>query len=195
MKKNKNVRKMVVCAMLSAIAVILMYLDFPLPFLPSYLEFDFGELPALIGAFALGPWWGVLICLAKNLLCLFKTATAGVGELANFLVGASLVLTAGLIYKRNKTKKSAIMASLIASVLMAAISFPINYFITYPFYMKAMLPYEQIVAMYSAICPFADNLVKGLLIFNVPFTFAKGIIISLITIAIYKKLSPILKGR
>lgn len=192
---KKNIRKMVVSAMLSAIAVILMHLEFPLSFLPPYLKFDLGELPALIGSFALGPWWGVLICLAKNLLCVYKTATAGVGELANFLVGASFVLTAGLIYQKHKTKKSAIIAALLGTVAMTIVSFPINYFITYPFYMKAMLPYEAIVGMYSAICPFADNLIKGLLIFNLPFTFAKGIIISIITILVYKKLSPILKGR
>ncbi len=192
---RKSVRKMAVASMLSAIAVILMHLEFPLSFLPPYLKFDLGELPALIGAFSLGPWWGVLVCLAKNLICVYKTATAGVGELANFLVGASFVLTAGLIYQKHKTKKAAIVASLIGTIVMTLVSFPINYFITYPFYMKAMLPYEVIVGMYSKICPFADNLVKGLLTFNLPFTFAKGIIISLITLLTYKKLSPILKGR
>ncbi len=193
--RNSNVRKITVAAILSAIAVILMFLKVPLPFLPPYLTLDFGDLPALIGAFSLGPIWGVLICLVKNLICTINTTTAGVGELANFINGAAFVFTAGLIYSKNKTKTGAVIGSLVAIVVMCVVGFFVNLYITYPFYEKAMMPMEVIVGMYSAIIPWADTLIKGLLIFNLPFSFARGILLSLITMATYKKLSPIIKGK
>ena len=193
---KKNLRKWIVCAMFSAIAVILMFFfEFALPFLPPYLKVDFGELPALIAAFVLGPWWGVLVCFMKNLICLTTTGTGGVGELANFIIGAVFVFFAGFIYKKNKTKKTAIIGCIIGTAIASIISFFVNYFITYPFYSAVMMPYDVIVGMYSAICPWANTLVKGLLIFNLPLTFVKDIIISLVTILVYKKISPVIKGK
>ena len=79
--------------------------------------------------------------------------------------------------------------------MMAAMSFFINYFLVYPIYIKLMLPEEQIIGMYSAILPSVDSLWKAILIFNVPFTFVKGLISVAITFAVYPKLSPILKGK
>ena len=71
-----------VVGIMSAIGFVLMMLEFPLPFLiPGFIKFDFSELPALITAFAYGPLSGVLVCLVKNLLHLFFTTSAGVGEL------------------------------------------------------------------------------------------------------------------
>ncbi len=196
MSRNKfSVRKIAVCAILSAISVVLMFLKLPLPFLPPYLTLDFGDLPALIGAFSLGPWWGVAICFVKNLICLINTATAGVGELANFINGGVFVFVAGIIYAKKKTKKNAVFAALIATVVMCIAGFLVNVYITYPFYAKAMMPYEVIVGMYEKICPWADTLMKGLLVFNLPFSFARGILLSIITIFIYKPLSPVLKGK
>lgn len=193
---KSNLRKWIVCAMFSAIAVVLMFFfEFALPFLPPYLKVDFGELPALIAAFVLGPWWGVLVCLMKNLICLTTTATGGVGELANFIIGAVFVFFAGFIYKKNKRKQTAVMGCLIGTVIASIISFFVNYFITYPFYSAVMMPYEVIIGMYSAICPYANTLIKGLLIFNLPLTFVKDIIISIVTILVYKKISPVIKGK
>ena len=181
--------------MFSAIAVILMFFfEFALPFLPPYLKVDFGELPALIAAFTLGPWWGVLVCLLKNLVCLTTSATAGVGELANFIIGAVFVFVAGFIYKRNKKKSTAVVGCIAGTVLASIISFFVNLYITYPFYSAVMMPYDVIVGMYSAICPWADTLVKGLLVFNLPLTFVKDLIISAVTIVVYKKISPVIKG-
>lgn len=195
MKKIK-VRNWCVCAVLAAMSAVLMFFfEFPLPFLPPYLKFDFGELPALIGAFALGPFWGAAICFIKNLICLLKTATGGAGEFANFLVGATFVVTAGAIYKHKKTKKGALAASVCATVVMSVVSVGVNYFITYPIYAKVLMPYDVIVGMYSSICPWADTLLKGLLVFNTPFTLAKGIAVSAITMGIYKKISPLIKGK
>ena len=106
---KNGVRYITVTAMLSAIAYVLMFIDFPIPFLiPSFIQMDISELPALVGAFSMGPMCGVLICLVKNLLHLFITSTGGVGELSNFLLGVMFVLPAGLIYSRKKNKKNAV---------------------------------------------------------------------------------------
>ncbi|SFH78844.1 Riboflavin transporter FmnP [Pseudobutyrivibrio sp. OR37] len=195
MKSRVNVRKMTVTAMLSAIAFVLMFLDTAVPIMPSFIKLDLSELPALMAAFALGPVWGVIVCLIKNLLHLLMTQTGGVGELSNFILGAAFVLPAGLIYHHKKTKKNAIIGALVGAVIMGTISFPSNYFIVYPVYYNFM-PKEVIVAAYQALVPFAniDSIAKCLLFFNVPFTIVKGLLSAIITILIYQPLRPLLKG-
>lgn len=190
-----NVRNMTVTAMLSAAAFVLMFLDTAIPLMPSFIKLDLSELPALIASFALGPVWGVIVCLIKNLLHLTMTQTGGVGELSNFILGASFVLPAGLIYHRKKTKGRAIIGAVVGALIMGAISFPSNLFIVYPVYYNFM-PKDVIVAAYQAIVPFAniDSIEKCLLFFNVPFTFVKGMISAIITILIYQPLRPLLKG-
>ena len=189
-----NVRYLTVTAMLSAIAFILMFLDFSVPVMPNFIRMDLSELPALIGAFAMGPACGVWVCLVKNLLHLFMTSTGGVGELSNFVLGVAFVRPAGLIYKHKKNKKSAITGALIGALCMALFSFPSNYFVVYPIYTK-MMPMDVIIGAYQAIVPSVKELWQCLLFFNVPFTFVKGLFSVLITMVVYKKISPILKGR
>ena len=113
-----SVRYMSVTAMLSAVAFILMFLDFSVPFMPAFIKMDLSELPALIGAFSMGPVCGILICLIKNVLHLFITTTGGVGELSNFLLGVAFVLPAGLIYRHKKSRRSALIGSLLGAVIM-----------------------------------------------------------------------------
>ena len=195
--KNKNsekIRKIAVTGILGAISTVLMMLSFSVPFMPSFIKFDFSELPALIAAFSMGPVSGVAVCLIKNLINLPMTTTSGVGELSNFLLGACFVLPAGLIYKYRKTRMSAALSSLLGAFVMAAVSLPVNYFLTYPMYSK-FLPLDAIIGMYEAIFSGVDGLLSCLLIFNVPYTFFKGFVISLITFFIYKYLSPIIKGK
>ena len=162
--------------------------------MPNFIRMDLSELPALIGAFAMGPACGVWVCLVKNLLHLFMTSTGGVGELSNFVLGVAFVLPAGLIYKHKKNKKSAITGALIGALCMALFSFPSNYFVVYPIYTK-MMPMDVIIGAYQAIVPSVKELWQCLLFFNVPFTFVKGLFSVLITMVVYKKISPILKGR
>lgn len=189
-----NVRYIAVTAMLSAVAFILMFLDFPIPFLiPNFIKMDVSELPALVGAFAMGPMCGVLVCLVKNLLHLTITTTGGVGELANFLLGASFVLPAGLIYKKKKSRKSALTGSILGAAIMAAFSVLCNYFLTYPVYYNFM-PKDMVLALYRAILPSMENVLQCLICFNMPFTFVKGLLSAGITFLIYKHISPILKG-
>ena len=194
--KKINFRAFAVTAIMGAVGFVLMLLEFPLPFIiPSFIKLDFSEIPALITAFALGPWYAVLVCLIKNLLHLFMTSSAGVGELSNFLLGAVFVMTCGYIYKYRKTRKSALISCLIGALSMAVLSVVINYFAVYPAYVKLYgMPMEAIIGMYKAILPAADTLIKDLLIFNLPFTFIKGIIDSAVCFLIYKNLSPIIKN-
>ena len=193
--KKQNVHKMTITAIMGAVGFVLMLLEFPLAFMiPSFIKFDFSELPALITAFAVGPWWGVLVCLIKNALHLFVGSTAGVGELSNFVLGAIYVLGAGTVYKYKKSRAGALIGSLVGAVLMAGISVATNYFFVYPIYAKMLIPMDAIIAMYSAILPKADTLIETLVIFNLPFNLAKGLIDAAICFMVYKKLSPILKN-
>lgn len=191
---RNGIRYLTVTAMLSAVAYILMFVDFPIPFLiPSFVQMDISELPALVGSFALGPVCGVIVCLVKNLLHLFITSTGGVGELCNFLLGAAFVLPAGFLYKQKKSKKSALKGALIGAVLMGVISVPVNYFLSYPIYYNFMSE-EAILEAYRVIIPSMKNIFQCLVCFNMPFTIAKGLISAGVTMLIYKHLSPILKG-
>ena len=195
-RKKENIRKIAVIGIMSAVSAVLMMLSFNIPIMPSFIKMDFSELPALITAFSLGPVSGVIVCLIKNLINLMFTTTAGVGELSNFVLGACLVFPAGLIYKKMKTRKGALVGAVVGSFIMAVLSIPWNYFITYPAYINILnFPLEAILGMYKAINPNVDGLMQALLIFNLPYTFCKGIIISLLTFFLYKKLSPIIKGK
>ena len=197
MKTNKktNVRALAVTAIMSALGIILQVLEFALPSLiPSFIKLDFSELPALITAFAYGPLWGILVCFIKNVIHVFFGSSMGIGEISNFILGAVFVGVAGLIYKKMKDKKGALIGCLVGSASMAVFSILSNYFVIYPLYVQVLgMPMEAIIGMYSAIVPAADDLLKALIIFNLPFTFIKGLIDSVFCFLIYKRISPILK--
>lgn len=194
-QKRVNVRYLTVTAMLTAIAYILMFFDFSVPFImPEFIKMDLSELPALIGSFAMGPFCGVLICLLKNVLHLAITTTGGVGELSNFLLGAAFVIPAGLIYKHKKSRKSALVGSLLGDLFMGVFSIVSNYLLVYPFYYNFM-PKETILNAYQAILPQMKTILQCLICFNLPFTMVKGLLSVVITFLIYKHISPILKGR
>ena len=194
--KNKNhIRYIAVTGILSAAAFALQLIEIPLPMLiPSFIKFDFSDLPALIGAFSLGPLSGILIQFIKNLIHSAISTTSFVGELSNFLLGSVFVGTAGLIYKFRKTKSGAAAASLIGALLMAGAALPLNYFIVYPFYYNFM-PEQTILAAYQSILPGMKSIFQSLICFNVPFTFGMGIADALVTFLIYKRISPLLKGK
>ena len=192
-EKRVNVRYLTVTAMLSAVAYILMFLDFSVPFMPAFIKMDLSELPALIGSFAMGPLCGVVVCLIKNVLHLFITTTGGVGELSNFILGVAFVLPAGLIYKHKKNRKSALIGSLTGAAFMGIFSIVSNYFLVYPVYYNFM-PEEVILAAYQAILPSVKNILQCLICFNMPFTIVKGMFSVVITFLTYKHISPILKG-
>lgn len=187
-----NVRMLTMTAVLSAIAFVLAFFEFPVPLSPSFARMDLSDLPALIGAFAYGPISGVLIELVKNMLQLPTTSTSGIGELANFIMGSSFVVAAGLIYKLHKTKKSAVAACLIASVIMGIVAAIVNYFILLPLF-EVFMPLDQLIASFGEYIPFIKTKFDVVLFNAFPFNLLKGIGISIITMLIYKQLTPVLK--
>jgi len=194
-KPRISTRVMVSMAMLTAVATVLMFLDFPMPIFPSFLKFDFSDLPAIIGAFAYGPVAGIIIELMKNLIHLLQTSTGGIGELANFLVGVALVVPAGIIYRAGgKSRAHALIGMAVGIVTMAIVAGFANYFILIPFFAKFM-PIEAIIDMCATLIPAVDSLFKVILFSIVPFNLFKGIIISLLTYVTYKRLSRVLHDR
>ena len=197
--KKDTTHNLTVAAMLSAVAFILMFIEFPIPMLiPAFIKMDFSDLPALLGAFALGPVYGVIISFMKNLrhIVIKGTSTACVGELSNFILGAIFSAVAGYIYKHHKSRKTAIIGAVAGAVAMGVLSVPSNYFVVYPAYVQFYhMPLESILGMYQAILPSADSLIKCLILFNLPFTLVKGLLDAVLCMLIYKPLSPILHGR
>ena len=197
--KKDTTHNLTVAAMLSAVAFILMFIEFPIPMLiPAFIKMDFSDLPALLGAFALGPVYGVIISFMKNLLHIVikGTSTACVGELSNFILGAIFSAVAGYLYKHHKSRKTAIIGAVAGAVAMGVLSVPSNYFVVYPAYVQFYhMPLEAILGMYQAILPSADSLIKCLILFNLPFTLVKCLLDAVLCMLIYKPLSPILHGR
>ena len=185
--------KLVVTAMLGAVAFVLQLLEFPIPFLiPSFVQMDFSELPALLATFSIGPVSGVSVCLIKNVVkVIFKTTTGSVGELCNVLIGAGLVVPAGLIYRKMKSRKGALIGALAGALCMGVLSIPINYFISYPIY-TAFMPLDVIIGMYQELIPSVNGLLSCLVIFNMPFTVLKGLLVTALCFLVYKPLSPLL---
>lgn len=193
-KQANRTRRMVMTAILSALSSVLMFFNFNVPLMPSFIKLDLSELPALIASFAMGPVNGAIVCLIKNLVNLFFSTTGGVGELSNFLLGVFFVVPAGIIYKLRPKFSFAIIGSVVGALLMAVLSVFSNYFVVYPIY-TAFMPMEAIIGMYQAINPSVNNLLECLLMFNMPFVFIKGMISAVITISVYKKITPLINGK
>ena len=199
MTQKQKTHHLAVAAMLSAVAAVLQFVEFSIPVMPSFIKLDISDLPALLGTFSLGPVYGVAIQLVKNLLHLPFGSSAGVGELSNFILGAVFVFVAGVIYTRNKSRKSALVGSVVGAAAMALVSVVTNYFIVYPAYVVLYhLPLDAIVGMYEEILggvshvPTQNALFNCLLVFNVPFTLVKGLLDTALCFLIYKPLSPLL---
>ena len=191
--KNTRTRKIIGAAMLAAVSFVLQFLELPMPLSPAFARFDFSDLPALIGAFAYGPLWGAVIELIKNLLHLMRSATGGVGELANFLMGSALALPAGLIYKRHKSRKTALIGCIAGSLCMGVMAALMNYFVLLPLF-QVFIPMEEMIAAFASFIPFINTKLDVVLWNALPMNILKGVAISLITMLLYKRLSPILKG-
>lgn len=193
-----NTRKIAMIGLFSAIAGLLMLFEFPVPFAPPFYELDLGELPALVGAFAFGPVAGVMIEFCKILIKLLikGTSTAFVGDLANFVVGCSFVLPASIIYMFKKSRKNAIVAVISGTLILTLVGSMFNAWYLIPAFIKLYgMTEQQIVEMGTAVNSSIVD-VKTLVLFAVvPLNLLKGSGISLITMLIYKRLSPILKER
>lgn len=192
--KNKKLNVMVKVSILSVVAFLLMYFEIPLPIFPNFLQLDISDLPALIGAFALGPVQGILIELLKNILHgIFKGGTAFIGEFANFAVGGVMVYTAGIIYQKNRTKKTAIAGLILGSIFMSVVAGLLNLFILLPLYERILnFPIKAVVGLGTKINPKITDLNSFILWAIIPFNLLKGVIVSSLTMAVYKSVSPVI---
>ncbi len=187
-------RMLTTTAMLGALSGLLMLIEFPLGFIaPSFYKLDLSEIPVMIGTFAFGPIQGVVIEAVKIIikLILKGTSTGFVGDLANFIIGCAMVIPAGIIYKRKKTKKSAVIGMIVSTLVMAVVGVFLNAYVMIPMY-SAFMPIEQIVEAGKAIIPWVNSTFTFCLFCVLPFNLIKGIIVSVVVAIIYKPLSRLI---
>lgn len=166
-----------------SISVILQYIEISIPILPSFLKLDFSDVPQILTTALLGPWMGILVSLCKNGIHLFLSQSGFIGELSNFILGASFCLIFGYIWPHSK--KAGI---LLACIFMAFMSYYSNYYLIYPLYYKVGFSKSAILSMYQLIVPSIQNLSQALLFFNVPFTFIKGFLNTGIFLLIFSRI-------
>jgi len=183
-------------AILSAIAFILQLLEFPIPLMPFFLTLDLSDLPALIGAFSLGPIAGIAIQLVKNLLFfLAKDVTGGIGPVANFVAGSALVATAGYIYQFKKTRQGALAGMAVGTLVMTALMAVGNYYAFIPLYEKVLnFPVNAVIGVANTANPYLNITdLRAVIVYSfVPFNILKGVMVSAATFFVYKHISPLL---
>ena len=193
MIRTKDMTKV---AMLSVIGFVLMYFQLPLTFVaPPFMKLDISDLPVLMGAFTMGPVYGIIIAALKNLMhIIFKgTMTAGVGELSNFIISSTFALVSSYIYRKHKTYKGAVLSMTVGVLAMTILAMASNYFVVFPLYGKVM-PMDAIIAMGSAITPKITGLFTMMIYSVLPFNLIKGFTTSAVMMLVYKKISPLFKN-
>ena len=193
MKKNLSVQYLTRIAVLTALASILFLIEIPVV---AFYKLDLSNLPVLLGAFSMGPVPGLIILLLKSLIGMLHSSSMYVGELADFIMGAAFVLPAALIYRRHKTRNTALIGMAVGTVVMIVVAVLVNWKIMIPFYMTAYgMPMEAVVGMATKAVPFVDTEWKLLLCVTAPFNLLKGVVLSALTFVLYKHLSPLLHVR
>ena len=194
-KTKTPIRYVARVAVLTAIAAVLMLVEFPLWFAPGFYKLDLSETVILMGGFALGPGAAILIEFLKNLIniLLNGTETAYIGELANFITGCAFVVPAAVIYKYHKNKKGALLSMIVGSLSLALIGSLLNYFVLIPAFSRFYnLPIDNIIGMGAAVNPLVTDL-KSLVVCAVaPFNLVKGLICSTLAMLLYKRVSKVL---
>lgn len=193
MIRTKDMTKV---AMLSVIGFVLMYFQLPLTFVaPPFMKLDISDLPVLMGAFTMGPVYGIIIAALKNLMhIIFKgTMTAGVGELSNFIISSTFALVSSYIYRKHRSYKGAVLSMTVGVLAMTILAMTSNYFVVFPLYGKVM-PMEAIIAMGSAITPKITGLFTMMIYSVLPFNLIKGFTTSAVMMLVYKKISPLFKN-
>lgn len=192
-RSNLSVQYMTRIAILGALAAVLFPLEIPIV---AFYKLDFSTLPALLGAFSMGPLPGLAILLIKDLSRLAYSSSMYVGELADFLMGAAFILPASLIYRKHKTRKTALVGMAVGTLCMIVVSVLVNWKMMLPFYMTAFhMDMDAVIGMAQKALPFVDTEWKVLLYVTAPFNLLKGFVLSLLTFVLYKRLSPLLHVR
>ena len=190
-KSRLSVATMTRIAILAASASILCLIEIPIV---AFYKLDLSNIPVLLGAFSMGPVPGVIILALKSAIGLLHSSSAGVGELADFVMGAAMVVPAAIIYHRQKNRKNAIIGMAVGTVCMVVAGVLMNKFVMLPFYMGAFhMDMEAIISF--ANVGGVDTEWKLLLLITGPFNLLKGAVLSAVTFLIYKPLSPILHSR
>ena len=185
-----KVHNLATIAVLGAVSSVLYLIEIPV--FVSFYKLDLSNVPALLGAFAMGPWQGVAVVLLKALIGLTHTST-GVGELADFLMGAAMMIPAGYIYRCRRQRVGALWGMLAGLVCATAAAAMINLWVLIPFYAWAFkMPIGDIIEEGSKLFPAVNSLERFVLLVTVPFNLIKWAVISVVTLLIYKPLSPIL---
>jgi riboflavin transporter len=188
-------RRITLIAILAAISIVLFLPPLQIPILLFY-KLDFSTVPVLLGTFAMGPLTGVIILLVKSLTGLLFSTSLGVGELADFLVGLAMILPSGLYYKREKTRKNAMTGMEIGAVAATAAGVLLNVYLLIPFYGWAFhMPVDEIIAMGQTVSASINTIWAFVLTITAPFNVVKWAAMAIITIIIYKPLSPVLHGK
>lgn len=195
-EKQSPARRTAYVGIFAAIAAVLMYFEFALPFAPNFYELDFSEIPVLICSFSMGPVAGVVCEFVKEILKLLLkgTSTAFVGDLANFVVGCSFILPASVVYFANKTKTGAIIGMGVGTVVMAVFGSLFNAVYLIPtFSVLFGQPLEVIIGMGTAINPAIVSVNTLVLFAVVPFNLVKGVLVSVVTFFLYKHIERLLR--
>ena len=180
---------------LSAVSTVLMFIEIPLWFAPGFYKIDLSEIPVLIGSFAIGPLAGVVMELIKNLLnIVFRgTTTGGIGELANFIMGCAMVVPSAILYQRQKTKKHALIGMAVGTACLVVVGCLMNYYVLLPVYASVFhMPIDALVQMGTAVNPSVNSLWTLVLLAVAPFNLIKGVLVSILTLLLYKHVSPLL---
>ncbi len=192
-KKTLSVQYLTRIAVLTALSSILFMISIPIV---AFYSLDLSNLPVLLGAFSMGPVAGLIILGLKSLIGCLTSSTMYVGELADFIMGAAFVLSAALIYQRNKSRKGALIGMITGTVALILAGCLTNAYLLIPFYMKAFgMPMEAIIGMCAQALPFVDTELKVILFVTAPFNLLKGVVLCVLTYMIYKPLSPLLHVR
>lgn len=190
MKKKMSVQYLTRIAVLTALASILFLIEIPVV---AFYKLDLSNLPVLLGAFSMGPMAGIIILLLKSFIGMLHSTSMYVGELADFIMGAAYVLPAALLYGRRKNRKNALVGMIVGTLCMIVVAVLVNWKIMIPFYMNAFgMPMEAVIGMATKVLPFVDTQWELLMYVTAPFNLLKGIVLSLLTYLLYKRLSPLL---
>lgn len=189
--KNPKASILTKSALFAAIATLLMYFEFPLPFMPPFLKVDLSGVAILLATMILGPWNAVAVCAVKDLIHLLSTKTGGVGELADFIVLSVFAVIVGVFYLKGKNKNSLLIGTILGIISITIIGALLNKYMLIPFYSKVM-PIDAIISACSKVNKFIGDINTYVWFGAAPFNFIKGIILTTCTALLYGRLSKVI---
>jgi len=185
-------KKITYSAMFAAIATVVMFFEFPLPFMPPFLKVDLSGAVSLLAAFMFGPVSAVLITMVKDIIHAFSSTTGCVGELGDFFMTSAFCIVSSLLYRRFHTKRGAVLGMACGTAAMTVVSCFTNKYMLIPFFAKVM-PIEAILSACAKLNPLIGSVNTYVIFGVVPFNLMKGFILSVITFLLYKRLSGFIK--